>query len=236
MPRSQPIDVTPLSFVSASILGVISLALLVLIPPASADSFILRKPLIGSIFSVICIFGALAVVFPGGCNSILGAREKSSYFGLHSVSSNSHSLKGHHFNCERYIPHIVKLGERTLCAACSGLLLGAVAAILGSTVYFFSDLSLDQFSSGLLMVGMGFVVLGFIQFKFPGLMRLLINTLFVCGALLVLLAVDALLESFFIDLYVISLMLLWIMTRVLLSQWDHSRICDSCTVECELKK
>jgi hypothetical protein len=145
-------------------------------------------------------------------------------------------LKGHHFDCEGYVPHTVKLGGRTLCAACSGLLLGAVVAFFGTVTYFFSDAELNRFGLQFLTIGIGLVALGFVQFKFPGLIRLLVNALFVLGAFFVLVAVDALLENLFIDLYVISLMLLWILTRILLSQWDHSRICRSCKIDCELKK
>ena len=236
MHRNQPIDITLLSFVSASILGLASLALLVFSPPALPDSFILRKLLIGIIFSFTCVLGALAVVLPRQCNSILGAQGKSGSFGFHSTSSNSRPLRGHHFDCEGYVPHIVKSGGKTFCAACSGLFLGAVAAVLGGVVYFFSDAEIGQFGLVFLAIGVGFVALGFIQFKFPGLIRLLVNALFVLGAFLILVAVDTFLENLFIDLYVISLILLWIVTRILLSQWDHSRICHSCTVDCELKK
>jgi hypothetical protein len=234
--NNQPSNVTLLSFVSASILGLISLVLFVLSSSVSLDSFTLRKPLIGSIFSLICILGALAVILPSKCNSILGGQKKGSYFGSHSAAPSSRVLKGHHFDCEGYVPHTVKLGGRTLCAACSGLFLGAIVAVFGSVAYFFSSAGVGQFSLLFLIAGMGLVALGFIQFKFPRLARLLVNALFVLGAFLVLLAVDTLLMNLFIDLYVISLTMLWILTRILLSQWDHSRICRSCTVDCELKK
>lgn len=236
MARDKPSNVTLLSFVSASILGLISLALFVLFSSASADSFTFRKPLIGLVFSLVCVLGALAVAIPSRCNSILGAGEAGVSFGSHSVPVGNRSLKGHHFDCEGYVSHTVELGGRTLCAACSGLFLGAIVAIFGSLAYFFLDAGLGQFGLGFLMIGMALVALGFVQFEFSGLSRLLINALFVLGASLVLLAADALLMNFFIDLYVISLMLLWILTRILLSQWDHSRICRSCNVVCELKK
>jgi hypothetical protein len=232
----QPHDVALLSFVSASILGLISVALFILSSSASADGFIYRKPLIGSIFSLVCVLGALAVVVPGRCNSILGGQKEGGSFGLHSAQAGAHSVKGHHVDCSGYAPHTVRLGGRTLCAACSGLFLGAVAAILGTMAYFFSSIELGQFGLPLLIAGMGLVALGFVQFKFPKIARLLVNALFVVGAFLVLLAADILLMNLFLELYVISLTLLWILTRILLSQWDHSRICRSCTVDCELKK
>ena len=236
MASSQPSNVTLLSFVLASILGLVSLAFFALNSTASADGFALRKPLIGSIFLLICVFGSLAVVVPGKCNSILGGQEKGSLFGFHSAAPSSHALKGHHYDCEGYVAHIIKFRGRTLCAACSGLFLGAVTAMFGTVAYFFSNAELNQFGLLFLIAGMGFIALGFIQFKSLGPGRLLVNSLFVLGAFLVLLAADAISMNLFIDLYVISLALLWIFTRILLSQWDHSRICHSCRVDCELKK
>lgn len=236
MNRNQPLSVTLLFFVSASVLGLISVALLVSSSSASVNSFVLRRPLIGSVFSLICILGASAVIVPGQCNSILGAKEAGGSFGSHSASASSHSLRGHHFDCEGYVSHTIRLGGRTFCAACSGLFLGAIVAIFWSVAYFFLNAVPSQFGLGFLEIGMALVALGFIQFKFPGLSRLLINALFVLGAFFVLLATDVLLENLFIDLYVTGLILLWILTRILLSQWDHSRICHSCNVDCELKK
>lgn len=236
MTGKQPHDVTLLLFVSASILGLISVALFVFTSSSSADSYTYRKLVIGSIFTLVCLLGAVAVILPGMCNSILSGQGKGDVFGLHSAPVSARSLKGHHFNCEGYAPHIVKVGGRTLCAACSGLFLGAVAAILGTVAYFFLNMELGQFGSPFLIAGMVLVALGFVQFMFPNFARLLVNALFVVGAFLILLAADALSMNLFFELYVISLTLLWILTRILLSQWDHSRICRSCTVDCELKK
>lgn len=233
--RNKPSNISLLSFVSASILGLVSLALLALSSSASADGFILRKPLIGAVFVLVCVLGALAVVLPKKCNSLLSAQEGGS-FGFHFSSSSTRSLRGHHFDCADYVSHTFNIGGRTLCAACSGLLLGAAVSILCSVAFFFFGVELGQFRLAFLTIGMLLVALGFVQFKFPGVVRLLVNTLFVFGAFQVLLAMDALLENLFIDFYVTSLILLWIMTRILLSQWDHSRICHSCTVDCELKK
>jgi len=232
----QSYNATLLFFVSASILGLVSVALYIFSSSASADGFIYRKPVIGSIFMLICALGALAVVLPGQCNSILSGRKNAGSFGLHSVSASARSLKGHHYDCEGYAPHIVKIRDRTLCAACSGLFLGAIAAVIGTVAYFFLNVELSQFGFSFLITGIGLVALGFIQFRFPGLARMLVNALFVVGAFLVLLAADALSMNLFFELYVISLSMLWILTRITLSQWDHSRICRSCTVDCELKK
>ena len=235
MPNNQLPNATLLSLVLASFLGLASLALLVLNPTTSADGFAFRKPLIGSVFLSICVLGGLAVILPKECNSLFGSQEKSKSFSFHSASSGNQVLKGHHVDCERFLPHTMKAGGRVLCAACSGLFLGALIAIAGTVAYFFLGLDFGQSVGFFVTAGVGLVALGFVQFKFPGLARLLVNAFFVVGASSILLGVDALLQNLLIDLYIISLVLLWIMTRILLSQWDHSRICRSCTNECEMR-
>jgi hypothetical protein len=167
---------------------------------------------------------------------MLGSREKGKSLAFHTAHSNNQALKGHHLDCERFFPHTLQVKGRVLCAACSGLFLGALVAIIGTTVYFFAGVEFGQFELPLVAVGAVLVVFGFIQFRFPGFIRLLVNALFVVGAFFVLLGADSLLENLQIDLYLLSLIALWILTRVLLSQWDHSRICRSCTSECRMKK
>jgi len=225
-----------MSFVLASVLGLTTLALFAISSPVSADGFILRKPLVGSIFTLICILGALAVVFPKECNSILGSGGEGKSFVFHAVPSSNLALKGHHINCERFFPHTLRFEGHVLCAACSGLFIGALASLFGAVLYFFVGIELEQLKLLFVAVGAALVIVGFIQFRFPSFTRLVLNAFFVVGAFLVLIGVDALVENLLIDLYLISLIMLWIFTRILLSQWDHSRTCRSCTSECEMKK
>jgi len=56
--------------------------------------------------------------------------------------------------------------------------------------------------------------------------------LFVFGAFLVLVGIDALAENLFVDLFLTVLISFWILTRIQLSQWDHSRICRDCKSPC----
>jgi hypothetical protein len=123
-----------------------------------------------------------------------------------------------------------------MCAACTGLFLGAVIGVLGAVVYFFIGLDVEQFSFPLVGVGVGLVAMGFAQFKFRSLIRLFLNALFVLGAFCILIGLDAFTRNLLVDFYVISLIILWILTRILLSEWDHSRICRSCTSECKIQK
>jgi hypothetical protein len=88
----------------------------------------------------------------------------------------------------------------------------------------------------LVLLGSLGVGIGLFQFKFRSFVRLLMNVIFVLGALMVLIGIDMIVYSLFFDFFVICLIVFWLLTRILLSQLDHKIICSSCGVEnCEVR-
>jgi hypothetical protein len=116
------------------------------------------------------------------------------------------------------------------------LFLGALLALSGTILYFFVGLELVHMGLLAVLIGEAGIVLGFVQLKFKGLVRLALNSFFVFGAYLVLMGIDMIGENALIDLYLVGLIIFWIWTRILLSQWDHWRTCQACKLNCELKK
>jgi hypothetical protein len=224
--------------VGASLFGLLTISMLALYPPTNPPVFSLRKPIVGLVFGIICVSGILAAVYPTKC---LGAFEHQKISGP-AMSTNSdrsaqlgNAVKGHHFDCERYSAHTIKIKEQTLCAACTGLSLGAMLALVGGIPYFLVGWQIQQ-SSLIVASGQLGVLLGFIQFKFAGLMRLALNAVFVLGAYFMLIGIDMLARNVFIDFYLILLIMLWIWTRILLSRWDHVNTCRTCKLQCKLKE
>ena len=83
----------------------------------------------------------------------------------------------------------------------------------------------------LVVLGVVGTVFGLFQFVFNSLVRLFANTVFVVSTLLILIGVDAAVQNLFFDLFVVCLIAFWLFTRILLSQWDHERICFDCETE-----
>jgi len=130
---------------------------------------------------------------------------------------------------------VFRVGNRTFCTACTGLLLGGLSALAGTILYFFSNWRVEQISFLLVWVGILGVGFGLFQFKFKGIVRLFLNIFFAFGAFLILIGVDELARSVAVDLFLIALTLFWLFTRISLSQWDHRRICYACkVVTCEI--
>jgi hypothetical protein len=223
-----------------SLLGLFLIVALTAFPPTVAEDPAWRKPVIGSIFSSICVLGILAVFSPNKCLRILDIGKKNRTVGSDSSKLASHgtssALQGHHPTCGKYDAHIFRIKDKTFCAACTGLLFGGLLALAGAAIYFFGDWRVAEHSSLMVLLGIVGVSLGLFQFKFRSLVRLSVNTIFVLGSLFILIGIDKLVHSLFFDLFVVSLIAFWLFTRISLSQWDHEMICSGCEIEdCEIR-
>ena len=241
---SKSIHLTPaLTYlIGLSFFGLFLVGMLSVYPPMTHESFIWRKPLIGSVFSLICILGILAVFFPKQCSGMFdfvtkGKREYSTVdrFASHGTSS---TMKGHHPDCKNFSPHVFRTGNRTFCTACTGLLLGGLAALVGTVLYFFVDWHIEQNSVLLVWMALLGVSFGLFQFKAKRtVVRLSLNTFFVLGAFLILVGIDELVQNVFADIFLVLLAVFWLYTRIMISQWDHERICYACNASsCEFRK
>jgi len=218
-----------------SLLGLLLIVLLTVFPPTITTDFPWRKPVIGSIFSIFCLLGILAVFSSKQCFRLFNFRKKSETAGSDSTkfSSNdpSNVLQGHHPTCGKFTAHIFRIRNRTFCAACIGLLLGGLIGLAGASTYFFGNWQVTEHITLIVLLGSLGVSLGLFQFKFRSFVRLFMNTLFVLGSLLVLIGIDALVQSLFFDLFVVCLIVFWLFNRISLSQWDHEIICSGCETE-----
>jgi hypothetical protein len=195
-----------------------------------------RKPLVGSVFASICILGIILALSPMKCSETLSHRRRMET----TVSSTQASTfpgttRGHHYDCSRFSAHVIRIKGQVFCAACTGLLLGAVGALFGTILYFFTGWETRQIGPLAVLIGVAAMALGFLQLKFGGLARSMLNAGFVLGAFLILFGIDESAASLLIDLFSIVLISFWLFTRILLSQWDHWRICRACLIPCNVR-
>lgn len=214
---------------------------LALNPPMANENFLWRKPVVGSLFGLICTFGILAVFFPTQCSAMFdfGKEEKRrrldvNMFAFHGTSS---MAQGHHPDCENFSAHVFRIKDRRYCAACTGLLLGGLISLVGTFLYFFGDWLIGQNSLQAVLIGLLGVAFGLFQFKVRrSFVRLFLNTFFVLGAFLLLVGIDELAQNVFVDLFLVVLVVFWLFTRISLSQWNNWRICYTCNVvSCEFR-
>jgi hypothetical protein len=224
-------------FLAISTLFFISTSIIILAyyPLKTGFDYPLRKPLIGIMFISICAFGTVAAYFPSKCTWIAPSKNSSHDKRGHSgmpAPTDILDFRGHHPTCGRYADHTLAIGNHCLCAACTGLLIGGLIAIILAILYFFERLAIPQPELAAVLIGQILVNLGLAQFKFKSLARLTVNVLFVLGALFSLIGVDQAGNSFALDLYLLAAVIYWILIRIQISNWDHSRTCQQCNMKC----
>jgi len=219
--------------ISVSIFGILIVLMFAFNPPLINEKFFWRKPFVGSLFSLICILGIFAALFPKQCSKTFHFQKSEMNFTSHQISATS---KGHHPDCGEFSAHVIQVGGYTICAACTGLLLGAIIAFIATAFFFFDELRIGEMSFPAVMIGVIGLVLGFFQLKFRGIIRSMLNLFFVFGAFLILIGIDELVKSLIVDLFLTVLIVFWLLTRIRLSQWDHMRICINCKNPCEVRE
>jgi hypothetical protein len=233
---------------SASFFGLILAALLAISPPVSQVDFVWRKPVVGSLFALVCVVGSLAVFFPSRCSKVFnyGKREKEhsqGHFGFRRFAraseGDSFVLRGHHPECSVFSSHVFSLGGRTFCATCSGLFLGALVSLVGVGAYFSGSWHVGQNGFLIASVGVFGVTVGLLQVPLIKIQRSFVRVFsgvsLAVGAFLILVVVDDLAQGFFLDVYLVFLTVCWLVTRISLSQWEHEKMCRACDrSSCEL--
>lgn len=225
-------------FLTLSFIGLVLAAAFANLLSATQDRVVWRKPLVGAAFSALCVLGVLAGVFPSICSKMFHFKRPESEGLTHESTGfkeKTMMLRGHHPDCGYFGAHVFRVGDRVLCAGCVGLILGALLSLSGAMLYFFVDLFFWTDYPLAFWAGFIGVSCGLLQYQLfnwgKSSVHLLVNTFFVFGVFLLLVAVDATTNNTLLGLYLVTLSVFWLYTRILLSQIDHQKICTACTVE-----
>lgn len=231
----------PVFFLGVSLFGLGIAMVMALYPPQAPENFLWREPLVGSIMGLISIFGMLAVLFPRACSKKIGCNGEHGTPRLKiTAPEKKPALRGHHPDCEKFSAHVFQIDGRNFCAGCTGLFLGGLMALVGTIIYFFCNLNFGQTSILISWAGTAGVVFGLLLplLNIPwSSVRLFLNAFFAFGSFLILARTDEIVQSIFVDMFLVVLIVFWLFTRIVLSKWNHERICESCDVKaCEFRK
>ena len=114
------------------------------------------------------------------------------------------------------------------CAACSGLLIGAIVALAGVVLFALGFFSLGTKSLWALAAGEVLMLLGLAQIKMRGYVKMSVNALFVVGSFITLVAADLAGQSWLVDSYVLGLIVFMLWLRILLSEYNNKKTCVAC--------
>jgi uncharacterized membrane protein len=185
---------------------------------------LMRYSLVGTLYLVICVLGLLAVFYPAKCTGMFQKTQNP----LPQKNKRSVHIKGHHPDCQNYSANRIQIGGRAVCASCSGLLVGAVAVLIGDVWYFFVGFDVAWSSVWLLVLGEVLMLMGLAQIRFTGYAKLMVNLFFVVGSFVALVETDLLGTSLLVDFYALGLIVFMLWLRILLSDWNNRRICQMC--------
>jgi len=226
--RGQDNRVAHVAFALAvSIFGLVISIILLGNPPPLYAGFDERRILVAFVYGVVCIAGMLAALFPVACSGILRIRRSTEDLrGLETRATKilgASLLHGHHAEGSETLGHELRLGGKSFCASCFGLLTGAALSLTLVTVFAatgwpgWADIHLAYVLYSLGVVG---VVLGLVQahvLRTRARIRFIIAVVFVVGTSLMLISTDLVTANVMADLFVVLLAVFWLLSRISLS-------------------
>lgn len=216
-----------------STFGLMTSASLLSTPVTETTTPHIRWIWITILYGAVCLVGTTAVLFPVACSGVLGTRipftedaetpmtRTTRVFGAHLVH-------GHHPAGPETESHELRIGGKSYCASCFGLLTGATASLIVVVAFAFHGWPAEfdlSFAYGLYCVGVVGAVLGLFQtlaFNPKPWARFFLAVFFAVGTGFMLIATDVLTASVMADLLVILLAVFWVLSRISLSH--RSRI------------
>jgi hypothetical protein len=212
-----------------SVLGLIILPFLLLQSTKFELNFSSRSFLIGSLYSLVCVLGLVAVYYPKECQKTFSFRENvTPVKNLKLGRGSDLAFEGHHPNCREFDKNRVTIFGIVQCSACTGLLLGAILVLTGASLYFFFEVAFPLADLRILLAGSVAMLLGTGQFVFRTYLKLAVNAFFVVGSLILLVSADSIGGNLFIDFYVLGLIVFLLLTRIMLSEWNNRKTCREC--------
>lgn len=246
--RQRPSNTIVFNYTLISVFGailVLSVATFLPFLKISPTLALVRKPIVGALYIGICSLGLVAAIFPRKCMSkrhapkISENTEGEVVYELEGTSScmGVSIHHGHHPGCETFDSHELILGRKSICAGCLGLAIGAIISICGTLLYFGDLLSPPKsLAPYFIIIGTtcNMVMLGryFFLPRNGGAVRAFLHASMVVGASCVLVGIDILGQNLFFDYGTIVLVLFWLRTKMLLTKWEHKKVCAACDHPC----
>jgi hypothetical protein len=215
-----------LFLVAVAFFGLALVPLLLLGHNLQADQLPFRRPLVGAMYSVVCVLGIVAVFYPGRCRLIF--QKPAASPNTQKTASSAVGFRGHHPDCQKFEANRITLRGSVFCAACTGLLIGAIASMAGIVLFSLGFLNLGAGSLWVLVAGEVLMLVGLVQIKLGGYVKMVVNALFVVGSFIILVATDSAAQSLLLDAYVLGLIVFMLWFRILLSEWNNKKTCVAC--------
>ena len=218
-----------------SIIAVILILIMVVFKPITSNTnFFGDKLLVVGIFFTSCIFGISLAIYPNWWRK--NKRNTNHIPNLKRVKT-SRSFQGHHPDCSMFKNHIINIKNKSYCAGCLGLIIGALASILLIILYLILPFKFSINFYYILLI-LGIIILIFIYGEISFLKRNIflhipLNSILILSFLTITISVLEITKNSIYAIFTILLCFLWLDTRIHISNKKHQSICDSCNYDCK---
>ena len=201
---------------------------------ASVDIY--DKLFVGGVFITICLFGISLAIYPGWFKRF--TKQEKQNPNRKQTQKTARKRKGHHPDCDQFQNHTIRINNKMFCAGCLGLSIGAILSIFLMILYIVIGGELS-FTTFYFFMFLGLIIIGlvYIEIMLPirhTIIHVISNAFLVISFLLIVVCIFEITGNKIYGAVSILLSFLWLDTRIQLSYWQHSLICNNCTEQCKM--
>jgi hypothetical protein len=225
-----------LSYLVLSVIGGLLLVFFAAWTPTPTHATVLQdKLVVAGVFIIICIFGISFTLRPNWIRRLVLTKDDTI---KNHAEAFKRTFRGHHPDCKTFDTHRLMYKGKTWCVGCFGLFIGCLISIFLMSLYVLLPFQQPRFILHL-MVFLGTFVIMLVYLEVVRrnqhlLMHVLTNGMLVLSFFMITIGIVELSGKGEYGLFTILLCMLWLDTRIRLSKWHHSRLCDSCTEPCKV--
>ena len=225
-------------YIILSIVAAVLLLILIFLSPLNTTTIVMYdKIFVGGVFIASCIFGISLAFYPRWFRKL----NKHATHNLNSEKSKkiTRKYKGHHPNCDNFQNHTIETKNKTLCAGCLGLSIGSIMSIVLTIIYIYITREEKVATGFYYVVFLGLIIIGLacVEIILPirnAVVHVISNIFLVLSFFLVTISIFEITGNKTYGILSIIISFLFLDTRIQLSNWQHARICESCSETCKV--
>jgi hypothetical protein len=224
------------SYLLLSISAVALTLIMILLGSSATNTITFEDRLFVTVaFVTSCIFGISIAIYPSWWKKFLRHADRKSNI---KSEKTVRAFRGHHPDCDTFKSHSIMIKNKLRCAGCLGLIIGSIESIFMMVLFLFilPNLSLTTLY---FLFGLGLLIPLFIygEIMLPkrhAIIHIILNIALIFGFFCLTIGVIEITRNAIYAILTIIICFLLLDTRIQLSNWNHTRMCNSCPESCKM--
>jgi hypothetical protein len=192
--------------------------------------------ILNGVFIVSCIFGISLAIRPGWYRR--STKDQNHNVKRKQGQDITRKRKGHHPDCNQFQNHTIVISNKTICAGCFGLSIGCIISIFLMIFYIFVAHGIFS-NTFYFLIFLGLIIIGLVYAEILlsrryAIVHIISNAFLVVSFFLITISIFEITGKMIYGLISILLLFLLLYTRIQLSTYRHSLICNKCNKECKM--